>query len=161
MLKAHVLRKHTAKDQMKYKCSRCDYSTVENGALKKHIRFKHTNERPYMCSTCGFSTHTQSAMGRHKRGHEQTKPYICDTCGQAYADRKRLRDHQEVHQNGGTYAHPFNCDFCGFSTRRKDNLTAHIKRLHPDMSNDSKNHILIQPGTVEGTKSYGSNEKKE
>ena len=69
------------KEKMKYRCSHCDYATVEGAALKKHVRFKHTNERPYMCSTCGFSTHTHSAMARHKRGHEQSKPYACKTCG--------------------------------------------------------------------------------
>ena len=44
-LKSHMLRKHTAKEQMKYKCSLCNYATVESAALKKHVRFKHTNER--------------------------------------------------------------------------------------------------------------------
>ena len=146
ILKAHMLRKHTSKDQMKFKCSQCDYATVEGAALKKHVRFRHTNERPYMCSICDFSTHTHSAMARHKRGHEQTKPYVCDTCGQAYADRKRLRDHQVVHQTGN-FPLPFDCDFCGYSTRRKDNLQAHIKRLHPE--HDSKNHLFInEDGSV-------------
>ena len=85
-------------------------------------------------------------MARHKRGHEQTKPYVCDTCGQAYADRKRLRDHQVVHQTGNLPL-PFDCDFCGYSTRRKDNLQAHIKRLHPE--HDSKNHLFInEDGSV-------------
>ena len=34
---------------------------------------------------------------------------------------------------------PFDCDFCGYSTRRKDNLQAHIKRLHPDLASSSQN----------------------
>jgi len=137
ILKAHMLRKHTSKEKMKYRCSHCDYATVEGAALKKHVRFKHTNERPYMCSTCGFSTHTHSAMARHKRGHEQSKPYACKTCGMAYADRKRLRDHESTHQSGNLPL-PFDCDFCGYSTRRKDNLQAHIKRLHPDLASQSQ-----------------------
>ena len=137
MLKAHMLRKHTSKEKMKYRCTYCDYATVEGAALKKHVRYKHTNERPFMCSTCGFSTHTHSAMARHKRGHEQSKPYACKTCGMAYADRKRLRDHEAIHQTGNVPL-PFDCDFCGYSTRRKDNLQAHIKRLHPDLASQSQ-----------------------
>lgn len=129
LLKAHMLRKHTSKDHMKFKCTHCDYASVERAALNKHVRFKHTNERPFLCGVCGFSTHTHSAMSRHKRGHSQAKPYVCDTCGAAYADRKRLRDHQLAH----TGSLPFDCDFCGFSSRRKDNLQAHIRRLHPDL----------------------------
>ena len=132
-LKAHMLRKHTAKEKMKHRCTQCDYATVEAAALKRHVRFKHTNERPFMCSTCGFSTHTHSAMARHKRGHAQAKPFVCSTCGMAYADRKRLRDHQVIHSSTNVPL-PFDCDFCGYSTRRKDNLQAHIKRLHPDLA---------------------------
>ena len=77
-------------------------------------------------------------MARHKRGHEQSKPYSCKTCGMAYADRKRLRDHEAIHQTGNVPL-PFDCDFCGYSTRRKDNLQAHIKRLHPDLASSSQN----------------------
>ena len=29
---------------MKYRCSICPYATIENAALKKHIRFKHTHD---------------------------------------------------------------------------------------------------------------------
>ena len=41
-LKAHVLRKHTARSEMKYQCSECSYASVEKSALEKHIRFRHT-----------------------------------------------------------------------------------------------------------------------
>ena len=53
MLKNHVLRKHTQKSAMRYHCteSDCNYATVEKAALDKHMRFKHTNERPFMCDT--------------------------------------------------------------------------------------------------------------
>ena len=148
MLKSHMLRKHTAKEKMKYQCSQCDYASVEAAALKKHVRFKHTNERPFMCSICGFSTHTHSAMSRHKRSHEQSKPYVCQTCGMAYADRKRLRDHQAVH---GNVALPFDCDFCGYSTRRKDNLQAHVKRLHPDLANKKPSSHIVGHVNQDGT----------
>ena len=53
-LKAHLLRKHTSKEDMKYQCDTCDYASVERAALDKHVRFKHTNERPYLCQICGF-----------------------------------------------------------------------------------------------------------
>ena len=41
-LKAHVLRKHTARSEMKYQCNECSYASVEKSALEKHIRFRHT-----------------------------------------------------------------------------------------------------------------------
>jgi len=41
-LKAHSLRKHTARSDMKYQCNECGYASVEKSALDKHIRFRHT-----------------------------------------------------------------------------------------------------------------------
>ena len=99
---------------------------MEKAALDKHVRFKHTNERPFMCDTCGFSTHTASSMARHKRSHSNTKPHKCDICGHEYADKKRLRDHMYTH----TDHKPFQCQFCSYTCRRKDNLKAHLKKNH-------------------------------
>ena len=126
MLKNHMLRKHTEKAAMRFHCTHCSYATVEKAALDKHVRFKHTNERPFMCDTCGFSTHTASAMARHKRSHSNTKPHKCEVCGHEYADRKRLRDHMYLH----TDHKPFKCELCNYTCRRKDNLTAHLKKQH-------------------------------
>ena len=90
-LKAHMLRKHTPRfpvsvqfyvlcvcydtehciagllffrSDMQFQCGQCSYATVEKSALEKHVRFKHTKERPFECEVCGFSTHTKSHMTR-------------------------------------------------------------------------------------------------
>ena len=91
-----------------------------------------------MCETCGFSTHTKSAMIRHNLSHTGEKPHICDKCGSAYADKKRLRDHK-ISQHNDVQGYDctiqaYACDFCGFSSRRKDNLRAHVRRVHPELS---------------------------
>ena len=49
---------------MQFQCGQCSYATVEKSALEKHVRFKHTKERPFECEVCGFSTHTKSHMTR-------------------------------------------------------------------------------------------------
>ena len=102
-----------------------------------------------MCATCGFSTHTKSAMIRHNLSHTGEKPHVCGTCGSAYADKKRLRDHMLSQHNDGSQVfdsrtiQTYACDFCGFSSRRKDNLRAHIRRVHPELSisNNSNGEI--------------------
>ena len=120
----------------RFRCSHCNYATVEKAALDKHVRFKHTNERPFMCDTCGFSTHTASSMARHKRSHSNTKPHKCEICGHEYADKKRLRDHMYTH----TDHKPFQCQFCSYTCRRKDNLKAHLKKNHDLNAQECKNH---------------------
>ena len=93
-----------------------------------------------MCGTCGFSTHTKSAMIRHNLSHTGEKPHICEMCGSAYADKKRLRDHQvsqHTDVSGYDFSIPtYGSDFCGFSSRRKDNLRAHVRRVHPELSGE-------------------------
>jgi len=147
-LKAHMLRKHTARSDMPFQCGQCPYATVEKSALEKHVRFKHTKERPFECNICGFSTHTKSIMTRHSMSHTGAKPHVCDDCGNAYADRKRLRDHQMAHT--GTL--PFSCDFCGFSCRRKDHLQAHVRRVHPELSSDRGNDVAVLTPASAGRK---------
>ena len=130
LLKQHRLRKHTARADMKHQCQLCDYASVEKASLEKHIRFKHTNERPYSCETCGFSTHTNSSMARHMQSHQVgigKRPHVCDFCGLSYADKKRLRDHRLKHEKNDL---SFDCDQCGASFKRKDNLKTHIERKH-------------------------------
>ena len=152
MLKNHMLRKHTQKAAMRFHCTHCNYATVEKAALDKHMRFKHTNERPFMCDTCGFSTHTASAMARHKRSHSNTKPHKCEVCGHEYADRKRLRDHMYLH----TDHKPFKCELCNYTCRRKDNLTAHLKKQHSvnkletleEKKDEKKDTVEIHPDST-------------
>ena len=52
------------RSDMQFQCGQCSYATVEKSALEKHVRFKHTKERPFECEVCGFSTHTKSHMTR-------------------------------------------------------------------------------------------------
>ena len=152
MLKNHMLRKHTQKAAMRFHCTHCSYATVEKAALDKHMRFKHTNERPFMCDTCGFSTHTASAMARHKRSHSQAKPHKCEVCGHVYADRKRLRDHMYLH----TDHKPFKCELCSYTCRRKDNLTAHLKKQHSvnkletleEKKDEKKDTVTVHPDST-------------
>ena len=128
MLKNHMLRKHTQRAAMKFHCIHCIYASVEKAALEKHMRFKHTKERPFICDICRFNTHTSSALARHKRSHSNTKPHKCEVCGIEYADSKRLREHMYIH----TGHKPFKCELCNYTSRRKDNLNAHIRNQHSE-----------------------------
>jgi len=53
-LKSHIMRKHTEKVDHPFKCSQCEYSTVEKAALEKHIKIVHKMERSFKCEICGF-----------------------------------------------------------------------------------------------------------
>ncbi|CAG7721648.1 unnamed protein product [Allacma fusca] len=129
-LKSHTMRKHTSSAKKEFRCQQCLYATVEKAALLKHIRIKHTMDRPYVCEVCTLSFSTTSAIARHRRSHNQEKPYICThpKCSKMYADKKRLKEHLMAHKN----QKPFQCSFCKYSTNRNDNLRTHIRRNHTD-----------------------------
>lgn len=56
-----------------HKCSLCDYACVESSKLRRHIR-THTGERPYPCTICSFAAADDSALKRHLRTHTGEKP---------------------------------------------------------------------------------------
>ena len=123
LLRLHVSRKHTAPSAMAHQCTYegCNYASVESATLARHVRFKHTGERPFTCGDCGFAAHTADAMARHARTHTGERPHVCDSegCGAAYADKKRLRDHVIREHSGDNAAGSsrrkavFECEECG------------------------------------------------
>ncbi len=44
-----------------FKCSECNYSTVERSHLKVHVRV-HTGEKPFKCSFCEYATAQSSTL---------------------------------------------------------------------------------------------------
>ncbi|CAG0884856.1 unnamed protein product [Cyprideis torosa] len=123
-------RKHAV--VKRFRCTECDYASVERAAVEKHTRIRHTMERPFVCETCGFRGHTQSTIARHRRSHTKEKPHQCYICYQRFADKKRLGDHLMAHSN----LKPYKCPNCTYETRRKDNLKLHIQRNHAPLAED-------------------------
>ena len=51
-----------------FKCSICDYSSVEKNKLQRHMRV-HTDERPYQCPYCDYAAKDTFRLKRHIRTH--------------------------------------------------------------------------------------------
>ncbi|KAL7648206.1 UNVERIFIED_CONTAM: hypothetical protein RMT77_000109 [Armadillidium vulgare] len=75
-------------------CSYCPYRTVYGTNLKRHIRFKHTKEKPFQCSVCCKRFSTKTELNIHIRIHTGEKPYQCDKCNRRFSQKITLKNHQ-------------------------------------------------------------------
>lgn len=92
-LNKHVLVKH--ENRRPFKCSICDYETVEKGYLKTHMR-KHTGERPYACSVCDYKSSQNCALKVHmKRIHPQFM-HDCNFCAEKFRTSLEHKRHEQM-----------------------------------------------------------------
>lgn len=84
-----------------HKCHECDYASVELSKLKRHIRC-HTGERPYQCPHCTYASPDTFKLKRHLRIHTGEKPYECDICQARFTQSNSLKAHKLVH-NGNLF----------------------------------------------------------
>lgn len=116
-----------------YQCDLCNYSTNQNGNLKKH-KIKHHGE--------------PTALPSHSRHFE----YVCHICDKEFKLSTSLENHLNIHNEIRNY----HCTQCKASFRKPNYLRIHIDgvhlRLRPNkcnqcdaaylMSNDLKRHMI-------------------
>ena len=79
-----------------FRCTECDYSSVELSKLKRHMRC-HTGERPYQCPHCTYAASDTFKLKRHLRIHSGERPYECDVCNAKFTQSNSLKAHRLIH----------------------------------------------------------------
>lgn len=49
------------------------------GELVRHVRYKHTHEKPHKCTECDYASVELSKLRRHVRCHTGERPYQVPT----------------------------------------------------------------------------------
>ncbi|XP_010211268.1 PREDICTED: zinc finger protein 518A [Tinamus guttatus] len=110
------------------KCELCNdehmYTLLD---LTKHFTAKHCVNGHFQCEKCGFSTQDVGTFVQHIHRHNEV-PYNCGKCRHMSFTKEEFQKHLLVH--AGTF--PFGCQYCTYSTPRKDYLLKHIIALHRD-----------------------------
>ncbi|MCL4124465.1 UNVERIFIED_CONTAM: hypothetical protein GTU68_008835, partial [Idotea baltica] len=74
-------------------CPYCSYRTSRNVDLQKHVRYRHTGERPFACLLCRKRFVENIGLERHMRIHTGEKPFACPKCSKRFNCRSNLRKH--------------------------------------------------------------------
>lgn len=82
-----------------YPCRQCSYKGTTAFSLKRHVKYKHTKERPFHCSHCMKTFTEKSTLIIHMRVHTGEQPYQCSLCPQRFKHRISLKIH--VSKNHG------------------------------------------------------------
>ena len=61
-LRMHFEDKHL---NIKYPCTRCDYTTGDRKVLSKHEKFKHDKIKRHECGFCGYRCFAKADLRRH------------------------------------------------------------------------------------------------
>ena len=113
-------------------CDECGELIKSDFGFRLHKKRFHSPYVPkYGCKHCGERFKSSSAIRAHKLEAHGIEPelFMCPTCGKGFPTRKYCRNHQRIHTND--YAHK--CAYCSFMTRFSGNLSAHMRKYHPDI----------------------------
>ncbi|KAL4634753.1 zinc finger protein 692-like [Arapaima gigas] len=99
--------------------------------LKEHEKL-HSNQRDYICEFCARAFRTSSNLIIHRRIHTGEKPLQCEVCGFTCRQKASLNWHMRKHDAESFYQFP--CEICGRRFEKRDNVTAHRSKSHPDQT---------------------------
>ncbi|NWS78777.1 ZN692 protein, partial [Crotophaga sulcirostris] len=124
-------RKYQHVHQKTFTCSEptCGKSFNFKKHLKEHEKL-HSDKRDYICEFCARSFRTSSNLIIHRRIHTGEKPLQCEICGFTCRQKASLNWHMKKHDADSFYQ--FSCDVCGKKFEKKDNVTAHKSKSHPE-----------------------------
>ncbi|KPP72547.1 zinc finger protein 692-like [Scleropages formosus] len=119
--------------QKTFSCSHpaCGKSFNFKKHLKEHEKL-HSNQRDYICEFCARAFRTSSNLIIHRRIHTGEKPLQCEVCGFTCRQKASLNWHMRKHDAESGYQFP--CEICGRRFEKRDNVTAHRSKSHPDQS---------------------------
>ncbi|XP_061753568.1 histone H4 transcription factor isoform X2 [Nerophis ophidion] len=126
-----LLRDHMRNHVSHYKCPLCDMTCPSPSALRNHIKFRHSNEKPYSCEYCEYSCKNLVDLRKHLDSHSSEPGYHCDVAGCDFTSRtlSTLKIHHK-REHEGTFIARYKCHVCDQCFTRGNNLTVHLHKKH-------------------------------
>lgn len=129
-LRLHFKYHINAKD---FKCDKCEHRFVTSGAMKDHIRRRHSTARSIACtySNCSQTFPSEYLLALHLRVHETNYAFVCDICGVAVVSKYRLSQHKKIH----TGVEIQKCPTCFKTLANLKSLKRHLRTVHSESRN--------------------------
>ncbi|XP_050307250.1 zinc finger protein OZF-like isoform X1 [Anthonomus grandis grandis] len=126
-----------------FKCSVCDFKTLEDFIMDKHYVEKHSesNQDTITCKLCQKVLENENSFRKHIKRHCQNKSksqkFSCPHCHMAYSKKGNLDNHIECHKRSNTLSQEpadasdgeFACDHCNKVFKSKKHILAHLSRV--------------------------------
>uniref|UniRef100_A0A3Q2XJR9 Pleiomorphic adenoma gene 1 n=1 Tax=Hippocampus comes TaxID=109280 RepID=A0A3Q2XJR9_HIPCM len=118
-----------------FACRHCGKSYNTKLGFKRHLALHAANSGDLTCQVClrpfpstaALLEHLKSHAGKSAAGGVKEKKHPCEHCERHFYTRKDVRRHMVVH----TGRKDFLCQYCAQRFGRKDHLTRHVKKSHP------------------------------
>ena len=97
-LNGHVGRIHE-QFARKFKCDKCDFTSLEPNKLKIHEQAIHQKSVRYECQLCKYFSYRKTGLQNHiKVVHEKYRPHSCELCDMSFTYKRDKLKHMLKHQ---------------------------------------------------------------
>ena len=113
-------------------CPECEFSAYSHKELRRHINYRHANERPHKCTNCGVAFVELSKLQRHmlqKHSSEDLWRFQCSFCAQRFPLQQTLNAHVMARH---THERPHACHMCDYRCRTVAVLQDHLRKHSGD-----------------------------
>ena len=145
---SHIGRLSTI--SFKLTCCICLKTFKDKYTLSGHMQI-HEDENPNYCNECqkGFSTRF-NYENHIQTTHSQTEQEsMCNICEEKFSSKSNLKRHVETKHANKEQETKFECQQCGKTFERCDNLIRHERTIH----NEQRKTVIL-PGINENFKPY-------
>jgi len=149
--------KHNSDWTKPFKCSHCDYTSINRSNVLKHEAGRHrtSESKSFQCDICDKKFNTGANLGQHKKSHSGTI-YSCEFCNKPFKSNNGLKHHRRLHTGKTLPCTVCNEQFLSLNALKRHERSLHLLHSYYDKQNDT----ILEP-TDETFTNKNDHQRKE